>query len=242
MNVIRQKTDANGDPMFDINGDPIYEPSITLGMITEYDDNDIKDELTALRKKLSALEILPDKIGLIAGLFEPIYETDANGNIIKYQVDEDNNFVLDDNGNKIPDPNGKPNVIDYKKITAAEIYAAINEDGSTAAGISADHIFLDGEVTLSSKLTTFEADITNAVVGKIEAGEAIINNATIKGELHYSKILGKITTVTQSTTLEDDAYFVIAQNTNYNNYITITFPRNPSIGQTLFIGGEVPYY
>ena len=159
---------------------------------------------------------------------------DTNGNTIAgiranyYQDGTDNN------GNPI-----------YKPVyDGASIIASINSNGDSSVGISANKITLDGNVTLTHKLTGLDADIArinvpdtatikNAVISDIEAG-----NVTITGTLHYNRIIGNVTSVSSTTQLQDTAYFVQftgPSTADVSQYPTLTLPAAPEVGQTLFI-------
>ena len=159
---------------------------------------------------------------------------DTNGNTIAgiranyYQDGTDNN------GNPI-----------YKPVyDGASIIASINSNGDSSVGISANKITLDGNVTLTHKLTGLDADIArinvpdtatikNAVISDIEAG-----NVTITGTLHYNRIIGNVTSVSSTTQLQDAAYFVQftgPSTADVSQYPTLTLPAAPEVGQTLFI-------
>lgn len=69
-------------------------------------------------------------------------------------------------------------------IKRAAIVAAINEDGNSIAGIQADKIVLDGNTTVSGKLTSLEADIAT-----IQAGNIISKQLLAKGNSDYPRII-----------------------------------------------------
>lgn len=159
---------------------------------------------------------------------------DTNGNTIAgiranyYQDGTDNN------GNPI-----------YKPVyDGASIIASINSNGDSSVGISADKVTIDGNTTLTGKLTALDADIAsinipntatikNAVISDIEAG-----NVTITGTLHYNRIIGNVTSVSSTTQLQDAAYFVQftgPSTADVSQYPTLTLPAAPEVGQTLFI-------
>jgi hypothetical protein len=145
----------------------------------------------------------------------------------------------------------------------AAIIASINDNGDSTVGINADQILINGDTTLTGKLTSLDADIqninvpdtatiANAVIQqldvptKAEIKEAVITdleagNVTITGDLHYNRIIGNTAQISTNTQLEDNAYFVQVTNNDYNNYITVTLPSNPITGQTIFIGGTKYY-
>ena len=129
-------------------------------------------------------------------------------------------------------------------VDRAAIVAAIN-NGQSTVGIEATNIILDGNTTLTQAiankidvddLNATKAEIKSAIVGDIEAG-----SVTITGDLHYNRIIGNTTQVNTNTQLDNNAYFVQVTNNNYDNYITVTLPSDPVMGQTVFIGGT-PYY
>lgn len=89
---------------------------------------------------------------------------------------------------------------DNPLYNGAQIIAAINEDGDSTVGINADKVIIDGDVTLTDKLTTMTADIgtlnaataniKNAIIEVIEAGDV-----TITGTLNYNRLVGNVVTV-----------------------------------------------
>lgn len=138
-------------------------------------------------------------------------------------------------------------LIDEDGVKPAAIIGAITDNNgnlSSSIGISADQIILDGNTTLTGKLTALDADIANinipdtatiknAVISDIEAG-----NVTITGTLHYNRIIGNVTSVSSTTQLQDAAYFVQftgPSTADVSQYPTLTLPAAPEVGQTLFI-------
>lgn len=96
-------------------------------------------------------------------------------------------------------------------FTSAAVIAKVNEAGSDVK-INADRINIDAahQLDLSAQ------------------------DVTIHGTLHYDKLLGNVTTVSTDTQLSDNVYFVNVVSTA-TQYITVTLPANPEIGQTVFI-------
>lgn len=89
-------------------------------------------------------------------------------------------------------------------IKRAAIVAAINEDGNSIAGISADKIVLDGNTTVSGKFTSLEAQIASltaakanitsleslqAIVNNIQAGSITVNSLLAKGNSDYPRVV-----------------------------------------------------
>lgn len=147
-------------------------------------------------------------------------------------------------------------------IKRAAIVAAINEDGNSIAGIQADKIVLDGDVTTSGTLTTLDAEIANiraakADVVSLDALQATVHNlnvpttaeitnavierieagnVTITGDLRYNRLIGNVTEAVGTITLEDGAYFVdIKQPTSDSEIVNLTMPTNPTKGQIVYI-------
>lgn len=133
----------------------------------------------------------------------------------------------------------------YKPVyDGASIIASINSTGQSTVGISADKVTINGDTTLTGKLTAISADlaninvpdtatIKNAVISDIEAG-----NVTITGTLHYNRIIGNVVSVSSTTQLQDAAYFVQftgPSTADVSQYPTLTLPAAPEVGQTLFI-------
>lgn len=164
---------------------------------------------------------------------------------IQTHVDTNGNTIAGIRANYYQDGTDSEGNPIYKPVyDGASIIASINSNGDSSVGISANKITLDGNVTLTRKLTGLDADIArinvpdtatikNAVISDIEAG-----NVTITGTLHYNRIIGNVTSVSSTTQLQDAAYFVQftgPSTADVSQYPTLTLPAAPEVGQTLFI-------
>ena len=164
---------------------------------------------------------------------------------IQTHVDTNGNTIAGIRANYYQDGTDSEGNPIYKPVyDGASIIASINSNGDSSVGINANKITLDGNTTLTGKLTALDADIAsinvpdtatikNAVISDIEAG-----NVTITGTLHYNRIIGNVTSVSSTTQLQDTAYFVqfTGQATaDVSQYPTLTLPAAPEVGQTLFI-------
>lgn len=111
-------------------------------------------------------------------------------------------------------------LVDENGVKPAAIIGSITDNNGkliSSIGISADQITIDGNTTLTGKLTALDADIASinvpdtatianavindgriqtAVIDSIEAG-----NVTITGTLHYNRIIGNVTSVSSTTQL-----------------------------------------
>lgn len=164
---------------------------------------------------------------------------------IQTHVDTNGNTIAGIRANYYQDGTDSEGNPIYKPVyDGASIIASINSNGDSSVGISANKITLDGNTTLTGKLTALDADIArinvpdtatikNAVISDIEAG-----NVTITGTLHYNRIIGNVTSVSSTTQLQDAAYFVQftgPSTADVSQYPTLTLPAAPEVGQTLFI-------
>lgn len=164
---------------------------------------------------------------------------------IQTHVDTNGNTIAGIRANYYQDGTDNDGNPIYKPVyDGASIIASINSNGDSSVGISANKITLDGNTTLTGKLTALDADIAsinvpdtatikNAVISDIEAG-----NVTITGTLHYNRIIGNVTSVSSTTQLQDAAYFVQftgPSTADVSQYPTLTLPAAPEVGQTLFI-------
>lgn len=141
-------------------------------------------------------------------------------------------------------------LVDENGVKPAAIIGSITDNNGkliSSIGISADQITIDGNTTLTGKLTALDADIANinvpdtatiknAVISDIEAG-----NVTITGTLHYNKIVGNVQQVSQSTYLDGNSYFVQftgSFSADSSNWPTIFLPSASDgieTGQTIFL-------
>lgn len=164
---------------------------------------------------------------------------------IQTHVDTNGNTIAGIRANYYQDGTDNDGNPIYKPVyDGASIIASINSNGDSYVGISADKVTIDGNTTLTGKLTALDADIANinvpdtatiknAVISDIEAG-----NVTITGTLHYNRIIGNVTSVSSTTQLQDAAYFVQftgPSTADVSQYPTLTLPAAPEVGQTLFI-------
>lgn len=167
---------------------------------------------------------------------------------IQTHVDTNGNTIAGIRANYYQDGTDNDGNPIYKPVyDGASIIASINSNGDSSVGISADKVTIDGNTTLTGKLTALDADIANinvpdtatiknAVISDIEAG-----NVTITGTLHYNKIVGNVQQVSQSTYLDGNSYFVQftgSFSADSSNWPTIFLPSASDgieTGQTIFL-------
>lgn len=203
-------------------GETKYKPTVTLGIIKDQISQDTEKFNTAIAALEAEYTEDHIAVGLMANCFEEYVDP------------------VDGLTKKRPIYNG------------ASIIASINNiTGESTVGIDADKITIAGDTTLKGKLSALElaiagklsadsletitADVTNAVIGRLEAGDV-----TITGDLRYNRIIANTQEVPYNETLsgtqlDDGTYFVKVTNTNSSDYVKLFLPANPVEGQTIFI-------
>ena len=193
--------------------------------------DDLETDVSAIKLSYNGIDLvaLQNKVDQINSWYGSISVDPGKIEILAALVDENNELI----------------------INQASIIAAITKSNgrlTSKISISADKVYLDGDVTVTDKITAMDADIAtlhadyanidaaeikNAVITEIEA-----SNVNITGTLRYNKIIGNVTTVSGTTQLSDNIYFVNVVGGGVADYPTITLPANPEVGQTIFIYGD----
>lgn len=222
--------------------DLMNAPSGASSVVTEEQWAQYRKKVTDLETDVAAIKLSYDGIDLVA---------------LKQTVDDINTWA----GSISVDP-GKIEILaalldenNELIIKPASIIAAITKSNGrlkSSITISADQVYLDGDVTVTNKLTALNADVSNlrasvanidsasikqAVIDDIEAG-----NVNVSGTLRFNKILGNVTNVSSSTQLSDNSYFINVDGGSTGSEPIITLPTNPEVGQTIFIYGENGYW
>ena len=198
--------------------------------------DDLETDVSAIKLSYNGIDLvaLQNKVDQINSWYGSISVDPGKIEILAALLDENNELI----------------------INPASIIAAITKSNgrlTSKISISADKVYLDGDVTVTDKITAMNADIAtlnanyasidtadiqSAIINEIEAG-----NVNVTGTLYYNKLIGNVTTVSTDTQLSDNIYFVnVVGSGTYGQYTTVTLPANPEIGQTVFIYGDDGYW
>lgn len=210
--------------------------------LSELEDlvNQLKESLDGQDGIQSKIVELENGIGLIAGKIER-GEVVGNPAAIIAAINDSGESVVGINADKITISGDtvltsctlaeKLSAIDLEvqnlKSSSAQIdQAAIKQ--AVINDLNATNLYLGGGTS------AFSSDGSGMLANNNISWTAN-GNVTINGTLHYNRIVGNTVSVSSSTTLNNDAYFVMYTGTGSQPYPVITLPSNPITGQTLFL-------
>lgn len=204
--------------------------------LSELEDlvNQLKESLDGQDGIQSKIVELKDGIGIIAGKIER-GEVVGNPAAIIAAINDSGESVVGINADKITISGDtlaeKLSAIDLEvqnlKSSSAQIdQAAIKQ--AVINDLNATNLYLGGGTS------AFNSDGSGMLANNNILWTAN-GNVTINGTLNYNRIVGNTVSVSSSTTLNNDAYFVMYTGTGSQPYPVITLPSNPITGQTLFL-------
>lgn len=241
---IFKKTILTDDDEFTEGGREIMNAAMfNMGVCNEqgqpYFSTTVQQNIENLGTRVSSLEVLPNQVSL---LVENLIEKRNGVDVIKRAgiiaaINESNESIVGISADKIILGGGtvlaeKINAIDQDVQTLKASSAQIDQAAIKQAVINdlnATNLYLGGGTS------AFYSDGSGMLANNNILWTAN-GNVTINGTLHYNRIVGNTVGVSSSTTLNNDAYFVMYKGTGYSQpYPVITLPSNPITGQTLFL-------
>lgn len=249
--IYKQAKDAQGNPIYDSQGNPVYETDSQGNPIPDLDAGDGHSMYSQISQTVGEIGTvvsghtgsistlsqtatsLTTRIGTAEGNISTLQQT-ATNLTSRIETAEGYYSVINQNATSIgmvvaapATEGGSPT------IRAAAIAAAINANGSEAY-INADHVYVTGTTLLSGQVTVDNGMfyvLTSLGVGNASQGDIVsINNGKVSASTYDVKIGGKIN-------------FIVNQGTHYEltaakvqNLVT-GFGTTARVGQTI----SIPY-
>lgn len=126
-------------------------------------------------------------------------------------------------------------------VTPTMISGWIDKSNQSNIGISADHVIIGGDTTLTGKLTAMDAELQNITVNNEASIKKVVSEMieteqiTVTGDLHYNRIIGNVEKITVDNS-------VISNTTSYVQCLTnlIRLPKGEDVvvGQTIYVEGS----